>query len=218
MNKMLITQALDERDLLVKKINDKILNASFADTMKKNNTEVMNGRIKKAEFAKKAKSSLQQIKDLIDRYQMIEAAIVESNASTFIETSYGKYTVAAAIAMRARIIESQECGEEKDFIGNLANKLENEYNIRIKLAEQKNRQLELTAENMRMSILGKENKNKEEKPLEVVEAYIKENTTELVDPINIKDEIESLRQQNDTLLKELNTAIKVSNATTFIEV
>ena len=88
----------------------------------------------------------------------------------------------------------------------------------INLAENKNRQLESTAESMRMSILGKENKKKEDKPLEVVEAYIKENTTELVDPIKIKDEIESLRQKNDTLLKELNTAIKVSNATTFVEI
>ena len=218
MSKMLITQALDERDLLTKKINDKINSASFVDTMKKNNTEVMNGRITKTEFNKKAKSSLQQIKDLIERYQLIEAAIVESNANTFVETSYGKYTVAAAIAMRARIVESKDYGDDKDFIGNLSNKLEKEYNARISLAEQKNRQLESTAENMRMSILGKDSKTKEDKPLEVVEAYIKENTTELVDPINIKDEIDSLRQQNDTLLKELNTAIKVSNATTFIEV
>ena len=34
--KMLITQALDERDLLVKKISDKIAKAKFIDTAKKN--------------------------------------------------------------------------------------------------------------------------------------------------------------------------------------
>ena len=32
--KMLVTQALDERDLLVKKITDKIAKASFVDTIK----------------------------------------------------------------------------------------------------------------------------------------------------------------------------------------
>ena len=32
--KMLVTQALDERDLLVKKIADKIVKASFVDTIK----------------------------------------------------------------------------------------------------------------------------------------------------------------------------------------
>ena len=34
--KMLVTQALDERDLLVKKISDKIDKASFVDTIKVN--------------------------------------------------------------------------------------------------------------------------------------------------------------------------------------
>ena len=34
--KMLVTQALDERDLLVKKIADKIDKASFVDTIKPN--------------------------------------------------------------------------------------------------------------------------------------------------------------------------------------
>lgn len=218
MSKMLITQALDERDLLVKRINDKIDNASFVDTMKHNHTDVMEGRLPKKEYEKRAKSSLQQIKDLIDRYQTIEQAIVESNANTFIETSYGKMSVASAIVMRTRLIDAERYGEEKDFVGNLAAKMEEEYQMRISLAENKNKQLELTAEDMRMSILGRESKAKEDRPLEVVNTYIKENTTELVDPIKIKEEIENLRQRNDTLLKELNTEIKVSNATTFVEI
>lgn len=40
--KMLVTQALDERDLLVKKIADKIVNASFVDTIKPNEYKVFN--------------------------------------------------------------------------------------------------------------------------------------------------------------------------------
>ena len=38
--KMLVTQALDERDLLVKKISDKIDKASFVDTIKPNEDKV----------------------------------------------------------------------------------------------------------------------------------------------------------------------------------
>lgn len=56
------------------------------------------------------------------------------------------------------------------------------------------------------------------KPLGVVDAYVKENTTELVDPLDIKKKIESLEEKNNTLLKELDTQIKVSNATTLIEI
>lgn len=71
---------------------------------------------------------------------------------------------------------------------------------------------------MRLSILGKDSKTKDDKPLGVVDAYVKENTTELVDPLDIKKKIESLEEKNNTLLKELDTRIKVSNATTLIEI
>ena len=82
----------------------------------------------------------------------------------------------------------------------------------------KNKQLQNTAESMRLSILGKDTKVKDEKPLEVVEAYVKENTTELVDPIDVQKKISVLQEKRDTLLTELDTQIKVSNATTFIEI
>ena len=71
---------------------------------------------------------------------------------------------------------------------------------------------------MRLSILGKDSKTKDDKPLGVVDAYVKENTTELVDPLDIKKKIESLEEKSNTLLKELDTQIKVSNATTLIEI
>lgn len=57
--KMLVTQALDERDLLVKKINDKIQKASFVDTIKPNVELVYNKRIKKEEFNQAASSAYQ---------------------------------------------------------------------------------------------------------------------------------------------------------------
>lgn len=52
--KMLVTQALDERDLLVKKISDKIDKASFVDTIKPNEDKVYSKRIGKDEYAKEA--------------------------------------------------------------------------------------------------------------------------------------------------------------------
>ena len=51
-----------------------------------------------------------------------------------------------------------------------------------------------------------------------MEAYVKENTTELVDPLKVEKKIEDLEEKRNTLLRELDTQIKVSNATTFIEV
>lgn len=215
--KMLVTQALDERDLLVKKISDKIAKASFVDTIKPNEDKVFAKRISKEEYAKEAEAAYQQIVDLIERFQKIDAAVVASNAKTKITTSYGTFTVAGAISLRSRLrgLGAYEGGA--DFEGNLQSKMRVEYNERVRFCDTKNSQLQTTAENMRLSILGKDSKTKDEKPLGVVDAYVKENTTELVDPLDIKKKVEALEEKRNTLLTELDTQIKVSNATTFIE-
>lgn len=216
--KMLVTQALDERDLLVKKIADKIAKASFVDTIKPNEDKVYAKRIGKEEYAREAESAYQQILDLIDRFQKIDAAIVASNAGTEITTSYGTFTVAGAISLRSRLRGTGAYEGEADFEGNLQDKLTYEYNDRVRFCDTKNSQLQATAENMRLSILGKDSKTKDEKPLGVVDAYVKENTTELVDPLDVRKKMEALEEKHNTLLTELDTQIKVSNATTFIEV
>ena len=115
--KMLVTQALDERDLLVKKISDKIDKASFVDTIKPNEDKVYSKRIGKDEYAKEAESAYQQIVDLIERFQKIDAAIVASNAETEITTSYGKFTVAGAISLRSRLRGLGTYDGEADFEG-----------------------------------------------------------------------------------------------------
>lgn len=216
--KMLVTQALDERDLLVKKIADKIDRASFVDTIKPNEEKVYAKRIGKEEYAKEAESAFQQIVDLIDRFQKIDAAIVDSNAKTEITTSYGTFTVAGAISLRSRLRGLGAYEGEADFEGRLQDKLKSEYDERVRFCDAKNSQLQVTAESMRLSILGKDSKTKDEKPLGVVEAYVKENTTELVDPLDVKKKLETLEEKRNTLLTELDTQIKVSNATTFIEI
>ena len=105
-----------------------------------------------------------------------------------------------------------------DFETILRNKMEENYYEVLELKDLRNRRLEEDAEKMRLSILGKDGKYKDDKPLSVVDAYISENTVELIDPLNVLDEIESLKDKHTTLLSELETKIKISNATTFIEI
>ena len=214
--RLLVTQALDERDLLNKKINDKIKTAVFIDVVKHNEETVMNRRVDRETFQKEAQSSFQQINDLIERYKYIEAAIVESNAKTFIETSYGKFSIAAAIALRNRLRGDLKFDGKADFETTLYQKMKRAYDDCITTMELKNEALAETAEQMRLSILGRETKVKNDKPLEVVETYIKENSMELADPLNIVSKMEQLQERKDKLLSELETQIKVSNATTFI--
>lgn len=213
-NKLLITQALDERDLLVKKINSKIERIDFVDGKKRNEEKVIQQVITKEEFCKKVKTSYQQIQDLIKQYQKIDEAIITSNANTYIETSFGTYSVAVALSMRNRLRELNAM----DFETILRNKMEENYYEVLELKDLRNRRLEEDTEKMRLSILGKDGKYKDDKPLSVVDAYISENTVELIDPLNVLDEIESLKDKHTTLLSELETKIKISNATTFIEI
>lgn len=204
--KMLVTQALDERDLLVKKISDKIAKASFVDTIKPNEDKVYAKRIDKAEYAKEAEASYQQINDLIERFQKIDAAIVDSNAKTEVKTSYGTFTVAGAISLRSRLRGMDSYDGEADFEGRLRDKLNSEYNERVRFCDMKNSQLQNTAESMRLSILGRDSKIKDDKPLGVVDAYVKENTTELVDPLDVKKKLELLEEKRNILLKRVAAA------------
>lgn len=216
--KMLVTQALDERDLLVKKIQDKIAKASFTDVKKHNEKKVIDRRVLEETFRQEAESAYQQIMDLIDRFQKIDAAIVASNAATMVHTSFGDYTVAGAISLRSRMRGNGSYDDEADFEQSLYTKMKNELDKRLITVENKNKQLESTAESMRLSILGKDSKAKDDKPLEVVATYVQENTAELVDPLDVQKKVEEIQEKRAKLLSELDTQIKVSNATTFIEI
>lgn len=191
-----------------KKINDKIEKLEVLDTIKANEEQVFNMRVSREEFEQRAKSSLQQVEDLIARHRRIDAAIIASNAETTIETTQGTFTVAGAIALRNRLRGIQKKGlistkDVMDFEGNLYEKLLQTYQMNLTDVEKKNHQLQAIAENMRLSILGKDTKG--DKPLAVVEAYIKENTVELVDPLDVKRKMELMKERKDALLNELET-------------
>lgn len=215
--KMLVTQALDERDLLVKKIGDKISKIKLIDVKKQNEEKTLEGRVTPDEFGGTAESGYQSIMDLIDRFQRIDAAIVASNAVSTVKTSYGEFTVAGSIALRSRLKGNGIYDIDGAFETRLITQMERQYQTAVQTADYKNKNLESQAESMRLSILGKDSKVKDAKPLEVVDAYIKENTTEVIDPLNSQKKIQELKEKIDTLLTELDTQIKVSNATTMIE-
>ena len=126
--KILITQALDERDLLVKKINNKIKKTSFADIMKAKEERVMDGRMEKNEYTDMVKSSYQQICDLILRFQRLDEAILVSNANTMIHTTIGEMSISSAISLRNKMKKGIEGkSEEMDFETLLQKELVRQY-------------------------------------------------------------------------------------------
>ena len=73
--------------------------------------------------------------------------------------------------------------------------LEMQYNDGVQAAEEKNKALEKQAEAMRLSILGTNEESRDDKPLGVVEAYVKENTTELIDPLRAEKRVAKLKKR-----------------------
>jgi len=51
-----------------------------------------------------------------------------------------------------------------------------------------------------------------------VDEYLKKNSYKLVDPLSLADKLQSLKEEREDLYKELDTAVKISNATTTIQV
>lgn len=167
----------------------------------------------------KQKEALDRLMSYRSRFlQIYEYQKQEDDKMAEVNTSYGTFTVAGAISLRSRLRGMDAYDGEADFEGRLKNKLNNEYSERVQFCDMKNGQLQSTAESMRLSILGRDAKAKDDKPLGVVDAYMKENTTELVDPLDVKKKVDMLEEKRNILLTELDTQIKVSNATTFIEI
>jgi hypothetical protein len=155
-------------------------------------------------------------------------AIVASNADTRIKTSFGEYTVAEAIVLRSRLREKEgkplyvklsetERWNKVDFEEHLAEIMTKQYLAARTGINDKNKSLEEQAEAMRLSILGKDVRVRDDKPLTVVDAYIRENRAELFDPLDVTKRAEELRMRNIALLKEIETQIKISNATTWVK-
>ena len=214
--KMLVTQGLDERDLLVKKINEKIVKIKLVDTKKHNEEKTVNERVTVDEFTKTAQAAWQQITDLIERYRRLDAAIVASNAATLIETAQGSMTIAAAIALRSRLRGDGIYDAKGAFEDSLIEQAQRQYVQSVTTAENRNKLLESKADDMRMAILGRDAKTKDDAPLEVVTAFIQANTTDVIDPLGVEKKVQDLRERLDVLSSELDTKIKVSNATTMI--
>ena len=100
--KMLVTKALDERDLVAKRIYSAI-NSLRPLTVKRDKDKNTEFGISEEEFENEAKATYQSITDLIKRYDTISDAITKSNAKTKIKINDEEMTVAQAIQFRTRL-------------------------------------------------------------------------------------------------------------------
>ena len=221
MREILVINALNERDLLRDRIFQQIGKMRFVDYKKQCEERTAGMLMEEKAFCEKVKSDFQSFQDLIRNYDEIDAAIVASNATTIIKTKYGEYTVAAAIAQKQRLKVSSERENirrtplfETEAIQLMQNQMV-EVMEKVKKAQTS---LEASAEEMRNSILGSDKAKKDAASMAVVDEYLKTNRYKLVDPLNLTEKLAQMKTDRDALYSELDTAIKISNATTKIQV
>ena len=217
--KMLITQALTEKETLQDEICRLIQESKFcfADTICEREEKTQQRKLNETEFSRNAQELFEKIQEKIKRYYQIEEAIIVSNAKVKIHTQAGDFTVTGAVSLRNRL-RGKSAYQNSLFEVNMERKMDQEYTRSVQQIKNMNLQLEERADAIRLSILGKDSKGKGDNSLDSVNDFRKENTMELVDPLDIKTLIEENEAKRNALLSELDTRLKVSNATTFIEI
>ena len=209
MEKMLVAEALDERDLLTKKIKTAITNSKYSSVRREKDPKLANGQTDD-EFAADAKATFQSIVDMIDRLNRINAAIVLSNANTIIKLRSGiEMTVAAAITKRKQMTIKDDI--EDLFIRDLAGQAKG----MLELYDSYKKEKEKRETAYKTNFSNRDKLSKED--AEAIESLLKGDEPVMVDPIGIVKLSQEKQEAYAQLAKEIDTAIKVSNATTVIE-
>lgn len=209
MEKMLVTQGLNELKTLEARIDRAIGNASFvaaAKTCEKN----VNPALSKEKFTEDAKASYQSVTDLMARRARIKAAVVDSNARTKVEICGEEMTVAKAIDLKKSIESRKE----------LLRVMKNQRDAALSLMNRKNAEMEGRIDSLVATAFGKESKTKinEEDYDSISVPYRKSNEYSLVDPLGIEAMIRKEEEYIEEFESTVDQKLQVSNCVTFIEI
>ena len=206
MEKMLVTQALNELKLLDSRITREINDAAFIVAAKTKETKVVPG-VTKTDFINSANAAYQSIKDLIDRRAKIKAAIVDSNSKTEVTINRVTMTVASAIEMKTSI----------DYQVKLCRTLKAQYENAMATANRKNLDMEKAIDKYLEQMVGADSKNNKDNFADAVQPIREANEYSLVDPLDVKTKADELQKMIEGFRSEVDSVLQVSNCVTWIE-
>lgn len=208
MEKMLVTQALNELKTLDARIIRAINNATFV-TYAKISEKNVNSNLSKEDFSINAKAAIQSIDDLINRRKNIKAAIVASNAVTMVTVAGIEMTVAAAIERKTSI----------EYEKSLLKQMKNQYISAKQIVDTKNIEMEAAIERLVNTAFGKDSKTniKSDDYSAIADPYKEKNEWGLVDPIDALNQIAKREEEIDAFLSNCDSALQISNCVTEIE-
>lgn len=206
--RMTITEGLVELKLYDNKIRKAITEAHLIGIKKKKDNKI--GTMLVENYEKKAKESYQSILDMMKNRDAIKRAIVLSNATTEVTINGKTMTVAEAIEKR-NLNSSISC-----LLGKMETSLSNVENALLT----KNADVDASAEKLLVSYYGKDAAKKVSKEDydSVVTPYKEANEYVVIDPLDLRDKYEKLRDETDGFMSNVDSALSISNATTFIEI
>ncbi len=206
---MTIHKALAELKILDGRIKKEIQSGSYCAANKHSNVKI-NG-IQIEDFKKAAQGTYDKVSDLINRRKAIKKAVVLSNAKTTVKIADAEYTVAEAIEMKNHGIE---------FEALLINAMDSQYRqAQAEVNRQNGNNLEERADQYVTAIYGqKEGKTNSADIEKVRKDFLEANSYEIIDPINIPEKVDTLRQKIDAFMAEVDSALSVSNALTEITI
>jgi len=206
--KMTIHKALAELKIIGDRINNSISSSTFIKANKHSN-EKING-VSVDEFKKQIQGNWDKSNDLIKRRNAIKRNVVLSNAKTIVKVGNDEFTVAEAIEMKNTGMQ---------FKKELLNQLNRQYVDAIRITEKENSEiLQQKAENYVIGLYGNKDKVQNDEVESVRKQFIVNNTFELIDPIKVREKIDSLEKEISEFDAEIDACLSVSNSLTEITI
>jgi hypothetical protein len=207
MEKMLVTQALNELKLLDDRINKAINDAVLVIAAKRSEKKV-NPNLTKEEFEIRAKAGYQSVLDLIERRKKIKAAVVTSNAVTKVTVHGEEMTVAEAIERKSTI----------DYEISLLRQMQSQWGAQNREMNMQNIRMEERIDKYIETFVGKDTSKAKDNELEAMIKPMRESGEyALVDPLSIEKKIADLDDYIKGFKSEVDAILQISNCNTWIE-
>ena len=207
MEKMLVTQALNELKLLDDRINKAINDAVLVIAAKRSEKKV-NPNLTKEEFEIRAKAGYQSVLDLIERRKKIKAAVVTSNAMTKVTVHGEEMTVAEAIERKSTI----------DYEISLLRQMQSQWGVQNREMNMQNMRMEERIDKYIETFVGKDTSKAKDNELEAMIKPMRESGEyALVDPLSIEKKITDLDDYIKGFRSEVDAILQISNCNTYIE-
>lgn len=206
MKKLSIHRALTELKMLTLRIEAATNEVSAVVANRKSNRKI-NG-VDIPGYEKQMQASYDKVLGLISYRNKIKALVVQSNANTKVLVGKEEMTVAEAIERKQSI----------QYEKNLLEVIQHQHRSAINTVAKENDALPAKLETYLINILGNKDKQSPEEVKLHTETFMKRNEFEIIDPLNVKQQIEKLSNRIEEFESEVDAVLSESNATTFIEV